>query len=80
MSTGLANDLSAEDDLDLAIGGFARDRFQPGFLRGAGIDPLHERLEPPHQKEKAEDQERPYEEHHQQDELITRHQGQCCRA
>lgn len=74
---GLTHDLISKDDLDLAVGGFALDRFEPRFLRSRCIQPPDIALELAHQEQDPDDGERPHDEHGQQQGLIGSHREKC---
>ncbi len=76
----LSDDPIADEDLNLALVGLPRHGFQPGFFRGLCVDPFHIRLQPTHQKQQAQDRERPHRQHDEEDDLVLGHERQCRRA
>ena len=72
-STSLADDLLAENDLDLPVGGLAGDGLESRLLWSRGVDPFHVILEFRHEEEQADDHDRPQQEHDQQEQLIRGH-------
>jgi hypothetical protein len=77
---GFADDLIADEDLDLAVGALSGYRLEARFLWSVRIDALDVSLEPAHEKEQPEDREGPHGQHDQQRYLVARHVSQFLRA
>ncbi len=73
MSDSVADNLVAENDPDLTIGGFTTDRFEPGFFRIIGVEPGHIRFEFAHEEEHSHDHEGPQDQHDEEEHLIASH-------
>ena len=73
MLFGFTNDVVAENDPDLAIGGNTFDRLESGLLRRLSVDPLDVVLKLAHQEEDAHYGKGPDDQHAQEETLVCGH-------